>query len=95
MKRFGEVLLIAATIMLMVTLYSLDQTEKQLDDCRFECNHLETQVFYLRELNDYIPAMEQILTPLQLAELKTLSEQIRQKKHREHERIEQPIITKE
>jgi hypothetical protein len=68
--------------------------ENQLDDCRFECNHLQTQVFRLRDLSDYVPILEQLLTPLQLAKLKTLSEQIRQQKYKEHERYEQPLITK-
>ena len=92
MKRFGEVLLIAATIMLTVTLYSLDQTEKQLDDCRFECNHLQTKLSRLQELSDYVLVLEQLLPEKTWAELKAANEMIRHKKYREYEAIEQPLL---
>lgn len=76
-----------------VTLVFLVKTERQYDDCCFECSHQATQISHLRELNDYVPILEQLLNSQQLAELKACSEMIRQKKHREYERIEQPLIS--
>ena len=69
--------------------------ENQLSDCQFECNHLQTKLWRLEELNDYIPAMEQVLNSMQLAELKALAEQIRQQKYRNYEAIEMPLLTEE
>ena len=85
--------LMAVIIMVILTLVILVKTERQLDDCRFEVNHLQTKLWRLEELNDYIPAMEQVLPPLVLAQLKVTTEIIRQKKYREYERIEQPLIS--
>ncbi len=79
----------------IIQLCTWKERHQQLEDNRFEIAHLQNQVFYLRELNDYIPVMEQLLTPLQLTELKVLSEQITQKKHREYERHEQPLLDEE
>ena len=79
-------------LILIFTLVSLINTERQLDDCRFEVNHLQTKPWRLEELSDYVPAMEQILPSLVLAQLKAATEIIRQKKHREYERYEQPIL---
>ena len=76
-----------------VQLYDRTKRHQQLEDHKFEINHLQTQVFHLRDLNDYAPILEQLLTPLQLAELKVLSEQIRQQKNKNYERHEQPILT--
>ena len=86
-------LIMVLSLMIVFNVWMFVDTERKLSDCQFEVNHLESQVFYLRELNDYMPILEQLLMPLQLAELKVLSEQIRQKKHREHERVEQPLIS--
>jgi len=84
-------MIIVIIIMIIFILSSWISAEKQLDDCRFECNHLQNKLFQLEEFNDYIPAMEQLLTPLQLARLKAVTEMIRQKKHKEYERYEQPV----
>lgn len=73
-------------------LYTRSDHNQQLSDYRFEINHLQTQIFHLRELNDYVPILEQILNSQQLAELKALSEMIRQQKHKNYERYEQPIL---
>ncbi|MEA3313035.1 MAG: hypothetical protein U9Q18_01520 [Caldisericota bacterium] len=51
-------LFIALILVFWFTLWSLINCEKQLDDCRFECNHLQTRIAMLEELNDYVPAME-------------------------------------
>ena len=67
--------------------------ENQLSDCQFECNHLQTKLHRLQELSDYIPAMEQVLNSMQLAELKALTEQIRQQKYKVYESIEMSILT--
>jgi hypothetical protein len=66
--------------------------ENQLDDCRFECNHLQARLTQCQELSDYIPAMENILNPVQLAELKALSEMIKQEKYKDFERYEKPLL---
>ena len=65
----------------------------QLSDCQFECNHLQAKIWRLEELNDYVPAMEQVLNSMQLAELEALTEQIRQKKYRNYESVELPLLT--
>ena len=67
--------------------------ENQLDDCRFECNHLQTKLWWLEELSDYIPAMEQILPSLVLAQLKVATLMIRNERHRVYEGVEQPLLT--
>ena len=66
--------------------------EQQLEDCHFEYNHLQMKLTRLEELNNYIPAMEQILNPLQLAELKAITEMIRQEKYKAYEGRELPLI---
>ena len=55
--------------------------------------NLELKVRELRRLNDFVPAMEQIFTPMILDELKLLSEVICQKRYKSYEAIEQPLIT--
>jgi hypothetical protein len=87
--KYFLIVIIAAAILLALII----PLRGQLSDCRFECNHLQTKIDRLQELSDYIPAMENILNPLQLAELKTLSEMIRQQRYHEYERIEQPLLT--
>ena len=67
--------------------------ENQLSDCRFECNHLQTKLWRLEELSDYIPAMEQTLPPLVLAQLKVVTLMIRNEKYKAYEGIEQPLLT--
>ena len=67
--------------------------QQQLDDYRFEINHLQTKLYRLQELSDYVPAMEQLLPPLVLAQMKTATLMIQQKKYKEFERHEQPLIT--
>lgn len=77
---------------IIVLLFIFLEQEQRLDDCHFECNHLQAKLARLEELNNYIPAMEQLLNPLQLAELKASTEIIRQKKHQEYEGREMPLI---
>lgn len=92
MDRLENVLLAATVILLMVTLYTLLQTERQLDDCRFECNHLQSQLNRYEELNDLVPALYQTLPLLALAELKVIAIQIRNQKHEDYEGSEMPLI---
>ena len=68
--------------------------ENQLDDCIFECNHLQTKLYRYHEFNNYIPAMEQILPSLVLAQLKVATLMIRNEKYKAYEKIEQPLLTK-
>ena len=49
----------------------------------------------LEELNEYIPAMEQVLNSMQLAELKALTLMIRNEKYKAYEGYEQPLLTEE
>ena len=84
--------LISIVVIGIILLVFIIPLENQLSDCYLECNHLQAKLWRLEELNDYIPAMENILNPLQLAELKALSEQIKQKKYRNYEAIELPLL---
>ena len=83
---------IAVIVMIILTLVFLIDAENQLADCRFEVNDFQTRLYRLEELQDYIPAMEQLLPPLVLAQLKAATEMIKQKKCREYERYEMPLI---
>ena len=88
-------LLILSLIMAIisaVTLVFLVKVEKQYDDCRFECNHLQTQLARYEELNDIVPALYQILPPIALAELKVATLQIRNMKHEAFESREMPLV---
>ena len=84
---------ILAEIFIIITLFIfIISLEQQLSDCRFEVDHLQVRLYRLQELNDYVSAMEQLLPPLALAQLKTATEMIRQKRWKEYERYEQPLI---
>ena len=85
--------MISIFFVIIFLLVSLISTERQLDDCRFEVNHLQTKMYRLQELSDYIPAMEQILPPLVLAQLKVATLMIRNERHRVYEGVEQPLLT--
>lgn len=93
MKQLLILLLILA-IILVITLVFLVKTERQYDDCCFECNGLQTKIDRLEELSDYVLIFEQLLPPDVVAEWKAGNETIRQEKYKEYERVEQPIITK-
>ena len=67
--------------------------ENQLDDCWFECNHLQTKLWRLQELSDYIYIMEQILTSEMLAQFKTANLMIRNERYKAYEGIEMPLLT--
>ena len=87
-------LLTSISILLIITfaLISWVDTEKQLSDCQFECNHLQTKLDWYEELNDIVPALSQIIPPLALAELKVATLQIRNMKHKAYEGEEMPLI---
>lgn len=82
---------IAGCIIMLLIIIPL---ENQLSDCQFECNHLQAKLWRLEELNDYIPAMEQALPPLILAQLKVVTLMIKNEKYKEFEKSEQPLIEK-
>ena len=84
------ILVIFVAVILLAIIIPL---ENQLNDCRFECNHLQAKLWRLEELNDYIPAMEQTLPPLVLAQLKVATLMIRNGKYKAYEAIEQPLLT--
>ena len=90
MKSLLTSIFIVAT--LIINIFIITFLKTQLDDCRFEVNHLQVRLYRLQELSDYIPAMEQLIPPLALAQLKTATEMIRQKRWKEYERYEQPLI---
>lgn len=77
--------------MLGFILWSLIIFKKKLNDCRFECNYLQNKLYKFEELNEYIPAMKQILSPVQIAELKALTLQIRNEKYEIYEGRELPF----
>ena len=85
---------ILAEIFIIITLFIfiIISFERQLDDCRFEVNHLQVRLYRLQELNDYVSAMEQLLPPKALAQLKVATLMIQQKRWKEYERYEQPLI---
>ena len=54
---------------------------------------LQTKLWRLEELSDYVPAMEQLLPSLVLAQLKVATLMIRNEKYKAFEGIEQPLST--
>ena len=88
------ILILISVIVIAVILFAnFISLENQLSDCQFECNHLQTKLYRYQEFNDYVPAMEQILPPLVLAQLKVATLMIQNKRHRGYERYEQPLLT--
>lgn len=91
MKQLLTLSLMLAVI-LVIALVFLVKAERQLDDCRFECNHLQTKIDRLQELSDYISALDQLLPSRAMAELKVANAMIQHKKYREYEAVEQPLL---
>lgn len=89
----NKLIILLAYILFAVMLFFIINLENQLSDCQFECNHLQTKLYRYQEFNEYIPAMEQILPSLVLAQLKVATLMIQNKRHREYERYEQPLLT--
>lgn len=85
-------ILILTCVFIITALFVITRLQNQLSDCQFEVNHLQTKLYWLQELSDYVPAMEQTLPPLVLAQLKAAAEMIRQKRYKEFERYEQPML---
>ena len=83
---------IFAVIILIISGLTINSLMGQLDDCRFEVNHLQVRLYRLQELSDYVSAMEQLLPPEVLAQLKAATLMIQQKRWKEYERYEQPLI---
>ena len=79
-------------VALVINTYLLLTLQAKLSDCYFECNHLQVRLYRLQELSDYVPAMEQLLPPEVLAQLKAATLMIQRKRWKEYERYEQPLI---
>lgn len=58
-----------------------------------EIANLELKVRELRRINSLIPILEQLLIPCQKDELEAGAEMVRQKRCKNYERFEQPLIT--
>lgn len=67
--------------------------ENQLNDCRFEVNHLQAKLWRLQELSDVVEAMNQTLPSLALAQFKVIDKMIKDKRYRKFEATEQPLLT--
>ena len=74
-------------------IYTYSDRQQQLEDYKYIINDQKIKIAHLRNLNDYVAAMEQVLTSQQLAELKALALMINRERHRNYEAIEQPLIT--
>lgn len=48
----------------IIQLCTYSERYQQLDDYRFEINHLQTKLYRLQELSDYETALYQLLPPL-------------------------------
>ena len=93
MKRITIELICILILFSFVGVGIITLHQQQLNDYRFEINHLQTKLYRLQELSDYVPAMKQLLPPLVLAQLKTATLMIQQKKYTDFEQYEQPLIT--
>ena len=84
--------LVLVVLVTIAILFIIIPLENQLSDCQFECNHQQTKIDRMEELNDLVPALYQLLNPLQIAELKVATMQIRDEKHDSYEGRELPLI---
>ena len=57
--------------------------------------HLQTKLYRLQELSDYVSILDQILTPLQMAKLKVANEVVKRNKYRNYERYEMPLLNEQ
>lgn len=57
--------------------------------------HLQTKLYRLQELSDYVSILDQILTPLQMAKLKVANEIVKRNKYRNYERYEMPLLNEQ
>ena len=87
-----QIAMVMVIFMAIVALVFIIPLERQLDDCRFECTHLQTKIDRLQELSDYISALDQLLPSRAMAELKVANAMIQHKKYREYEAVEQPLL---
>jgi len=85
--------IIAALALMVISLtIFLVQTERELDDCRFECNHLQTKIDRLEALSEYEVALLQLLPPSAWADLKVANAIIIREKQWEFEGQEMPLM---
>lgn len=90
------ILLSIGCIWLIFVAYMIHQQNIKIKDYRFEIAHLTNQVFWLRSIDEIgIEVWEQVLTPLQMAELKAMNAKLIQDKQRAYEGREMPILTEE
>lgn len=91
--RMKYILVVVFVIILSaLTLAYTISLRGQLSDCRFECNGLQTKIYRLEELSDVVEAMNQVLPPLALAQLKAVTLMIRNERYKAFEGIEQPLL---
>jgi len=74
------ILSVMVFLFILMCLQEQDKQDKIIDDQHQEIIILTDKVFFLEELSDYALAMEQLLPPLTLLELKAMNEQIKQKR---------------
>ena len=84
------VVLLVAYIVISLTMITILQ--RQLEDCRFEYNHLQTRLTQCQELSDCAEALEQTLPVLAWAQVRALNEEIKQKRHWKYEGAEMPLL---
>ena len=89
----GFVMVITLAIYGGTQLYYRSDRHQQIEDYRYIINDQKIKIAHLRNLNDYITAMEQVLTSQQLAELKALALMINRERHRKYEATEQSLLT--
>ena len=70
--------------------YTLSDRIEIIESQKLKIESLETRVYELRQIHDLMFILEQILTPMQIDELKALSEKIRQDKIRIHKQSYEP-----
>lgn len=89
-------MLIALGIMLAtyggVNLYFRTDQLDFAEDQRVKLVNCELKVRELRQIHSLVPVLEQLLNPCQIDELAAGAERIRQKRNRNYERYELPLL---
>lgn len=96
MKLFGLFIVVWMFLFAIyggVQLYTCSDRLDLIESQRAKIINLELKVRELKRINNLIPILEQLLIPRQIDELEAGAERVRQKKCREYERYEQPLIT--
>ena len=88
------IILLGHILFAAMLFFIINSLQSRLNDYRFEYNHLQTKLNQCEELSDYAIVLPQIMPPLVWAELKTLNEEMKQKRHWKYEGKEQPLLRK-